>query len=121
MLYTLKKKVAGVISMPDEFLKTLTSLIGISTLAAAARSVLSEDRRSLKGFFRAVVLAIFVGGITGGLVSNYNFSPAMQGSIVGLCSFVADDILLGVISLVAWFKADPSRIINVIFNRRPPE
>lgn len=104
--------------MSDDFIKTVTSLIGISTLAAASRSILSEDRRSFKGFLRATLLAIFVGGITGGIVQSYNLSPQFQGSIVGLCAFVADDILLAVVSLAKWFRSDPSRIINVVLNRK---
>ncbi len=104
--------------MSDEFTKTIASLIGISTIAAAARSILSEDRRSIKGFLRATLLAIFIGGVTGGIVQGYHFSPEMQGSIVGLCAFVADDILLAVVNLAHWFRSDPSRIINIIFNRK---
>lgn len=102
----------------SEFIKTIASLVGISTLAAASRALLSEDRRSIKGFFRATFLAIFVGGITGGLIQNYSFSPETQGAMVGLCAFVADDILLGIISLVTWLREDPSRIINLILNRK---
>lgn len=104
--------------MSDEFLKTIASLIGISAIAAACRSILSEDRRSIKGFLRATMLAIFVGGITSGIIQSYNFSAPMQGAIVGLCAFVADDILLGVISLARWFRSNPARIIDVILNRR---
>lgn len=104
--------------MSDEFTKTIASLIGISTVAAAARSILSEDRRSLKGFLRATLLAIFVGGLTAGLIQNYNLAAPMQGSIVGLCAFVADDILVAVISLAHWFRENPSRILDVILNRK---
>lgn len=104
--------------MSDELTKTIASLIGISALAAACRAILSEDRRSLKGFLRATVLAVFVGGISGGFIQHYDFSPSMQGSIVGLCAFVADDILMGVIGLAKWFRANPARILDVILNRR---
>lgn len=104
--------------MSEEFVKTIASLVGISTIAAASRSILSEDRRSLKGFFRAALLAVFVGGVAGAITTNYGFSPSMQGAVVGLCAFVADDILLGVVNLAIWFRTNPARIIDLIFNRK---
>lgn len=104
--------------MSEEFIKAAASLVGISTIAAISRSILNEERRSLRGFIRAVVLACFVGGLTSGLLQSYSLSPETQGAIVGVCAFVADDILLAVIALSSWLRQDPSRIINIILNRR---
>lgn len=104
--------------MSEEFIKTIASLVGISTVAAISRAILTPDRRSFTGFVRAIFLAIFVGAITSGILQSYTFSPGTQGAIVGLCSFVADDILLSIIALSSWFRADPSRIINIILNRK---
>lgn len=100
--------------MSEEFIKTIASLVGISAVAAASRAILSEDRRSLRGFFRATFLAIFVGGITGGLIQDYHFAPETQGAIVGLCAFVADDLLLAVVNLAAWIREDPTRVVTMI-------
>lgn len=110
--------------MSEEFIKTAASLVGISTVAAISRSILSEERRTLKGFFRASFLAVFVGGITAGLIQDYHFSSEAQGAVVGLCAFVADDILLLIVNLATWFRQDPTRIIKIVLNRRwddPPE
>lgn len=104
--------------MSEEFVKTIASLVGISTLAAISRAIFSQERRTIKGFFRASFLAIFVGGITAGLIQNYHFSPETQGAMVGLCAFVADDILLLVVNVAAWVSKDPTRIIDIILNRR---
>lgn len=87
-------------------------------MAAVSRAMLSSERRSLPGFFRATFLALFVGGITGGLIHGYSLAPETQGAIVGLCAFVADDILRALIALAGWFRDDPMRIVNVILNRR---
>lgn len=86
---------------------TLLGLLGISTLAAASRSILSEDRRSLRGFLRGFILAIFVGGVTGALVHDSGFSAPTQGGIVGISAFVADDILLLVINIAAHLRDNP--------------
>lgn len=104
--------------MSEEFIKPIASLLGISTLAAASRLLVSTERRSIKDFLRATCLAVFVGGLTGGLIQPYSFSPETQGAIVGVCAFVADDILLGIISVATWLRKDPSRILNVILNRK---
>lgn len=104
--------------MSADYLKTIISLVGISTIAAISRSILSEDRRSLRGFFRATFLALFVGGITEGLLQGYTFSPETNGAIVGLCAFVADDILLAIVGALDWIRQDPGRLLNIILNRR---
>lgn len=87
-------------------------------MAAISRAILSPDRRSFKGFLRAVFLAVFVGSVTSGILQSYNLNPETQGAVVGLCAFVADDILLGIISLAGWIRQDPSRIINLVLNRK---
>ncbi len=105
--------------MGEELLKPLASLVGISALAATCRLFVSPEKRSLKDFLRATVLAVFVGGLTGGIVQGYNLSPETQGAIVGVCAFVADDILLGMISVAAWLRENPARLLNIILNRNP--
>lgn len=101
-----------------KWLNTVLGLVGISTLAAASRSILSDDRRSLVGFLRGLVLALFVGGVVGGLIQDYDFSPPTQGGIVGIVAFVADDILLFVISFTRKLRDDPSAVIDWIFRRK---
>ena len=97
---------------------TLLSLIGISTLAAASRSILSEDRRSLSGFIRGFILAVFVGGIVGALIQDYDFSPATQGGIVGISAFVADDILLLIIAISGHLRKNPKMIVDFVLRRK---
>lgn len=97
---------------------TLLSLVGISALAAASRSVLSEDRRSLAGFVRGLMLALFVGGIVGSFIQDSSFSEPAQGGIVGLSAFVADDILLLVIGIAAHLRKNPKTIIDFVLRRK---
>lgn len=96
---------------------TLASLGGLSTLAAASRTILSEDRRSITGFLRGLVLAIFVGAVVGFGIQDYHFSPATQGMVVGISAFVADDILLIILSLSRTFRNKPEKILDWILRR----
>lgn len=100
-----------------KILRTSAALIGISALAAASRSILSEDRRSFGGFMRGLVLAIFVGSLVGLLIQDFDFSPPTQGGIVGVAAFVADDLLMMIINISRKLRDDPMLIINYIFKR----
>ena len=101
-----------------DLFKTLLALTGISTLAAASRSILSEDRRSIGGFLRGFVLAVFVGVIVGMGIQDYELSHATQGAIVGICSFVADDILMLVISVASNVAKNPKLILDIILRKK---
>lgn len=96
---------------------TVASLGGISTLAAASRTILSEDRRSITGFLRGLVLAIFVGVLTGFAMNDYDFGPGTQGAIVGVSAFVADDILMIILAVTKNLRKDPSKLIDFILRR----
>lgn len=100
-----------------KFMKTLGGLIGLSALAAASRSILSEDRRSIAGFMRGLVLAGFVGTVVGLLTNDMKFSPPTQGGIVGIAAFVADDILLFVINASRLLRDDPRIMIDWVLRR----
>lgn len=102
----------------EQYIKTAVSLIGISAIAAASRTILTEERRSIKGFCRAVFLATFVGAIVGGIIHGYSLSPPLEGAIVGVCAFVADDLLLAVLALAGWFRKNPAAILNVVLGRK---
>jgi hypothetical protein len=91
----------------DPDLNALTAVGGWSILAAASRSVLSEDRRSITGFLRGLVMATFVGMMVSLIVKDYNLTPGVQGVVVGVASFVADDILLMIITASTAIRNNP--------------
>lgn len=100
--------------------RTWLALLGISALAAASRAILSEDKRSLAGFLRGLVLAGFAGTLAGLLIQDYGFSPATQGGIVGIAAFVADDLLLMLVNVARTFRQNPQAVIDLLL-RRPPK
>lgn len=104
--------------LDDEMLKTLASLTGLSTLAAASRTMLSEDRRTFTGYIRAIILALFVGSITGLLIQDYNLSAATEGGIVGVAAFIADDILIFIVRVAKMLSDNPRIIIDVLFRKK---
>ncbi|MCA9340741.1 MAG: hypothetical protein KDA17_07540 [Candidatus Saccharibacteria bacterium] len=107
--------------MEEEFAKLFKSVLamfGISALAAASRTILSEDRRTFGGFIRGLVLAGFVGIMAGLIIQDYAFSPATQGAIVGVAAFIADDILILVLGVAEKLRDNPGLIIDFIIRRR---
>lgn len=96
--------------------RAIAGLVGISALAAASRSILSEDRRSVTGFVRGLILACFVGGIVGLLIQHQDLSPSLQGAFVGISGFVADDILLFVINFSRKMRDDPTAVVDMMID-----
>lgn len=107
--------------MPDPSYDAITAAGGWSILAAASRSIISEDRRSMIGFLRGFVMALFVGIIVGFLVQNYSLSISLSNAIVGVTSFCADDILLMILTASAAIRKDPKEaflnLLQYIFGR----
>lgn len=104
-------------------MERILSVLGLSTLAAASRTILTEDRRTFIGFARGMVLAGFCGSLAGLLIQDYDFSMATQGGIVGISAFIADDLLLGIIAMSRKLRDDPTAFFDLILRRRsdPPE
>lgn len=102
--------------MSDEskIAEAVLSMLGISTLAAASRTMLSEDRRSFAAFARGLVMALFSGIIAGLIVYDYNFSPAIQGAITGVCAFVSDDLLLMILGISGTLRKRPKEFLEVL-------
>jgi threonine/homoserine/homoserine lactone efflux protein len=107
--------------MADQNIDVLTSTAGLSILAAASRSILSEDRRSLIGFLRGLVLAMFVSVMVGFILKDYKLSQEMEYAVIGLCSFIADDILMVIVSTSAAIRKNPKEafmsLLEYIFRR----
>ena len=101
--------------MNDPNFDIIVNTGGWAVLAAASRSILSEDRRSFKGFLRGLVLAVFVGTMTSLAVKDYGLTPGVQGCIIGIASFIADDILMLILAIIAAIRKDPKEaILNAI-------
>lgn len=98
----------------EKLLNTALSLGSISIMAAASRTILSEDRRTLVGFMRGLVLAIFVAVIVGWGLESSVISQGWKNIAIAVSAFSADDILLIVLSILAKLREDPSAIIEIL-------
>lgn len=105
--------------MQDEWgiLRAMLGLLGISTCAAASRTMMSPDKRTISAFMRGLVLALFAGGVVGALIQDSGFSPGVQGGIVGICAFVADDLLQLLINVSGKLRDNPGWVINYLLRR----
>lgn len=96
-------------------LKALLGLLGISTLAAAARTILSEKDRTFIGFMRGIVLAVFVGVIVYMIMQSTEYSAWIKGATVSICAFCADYLLLMILSGARMIRDRPIEILVNIF------
>lgn len=101
-------------------LRTVGALIAISGIAALSRSILSADRRSIKGFLRGWVLAGFVGIVVGAIMKGQGYTPETMGGVVGIAAFIADDILLFLITIASTLRNNPQQIIDWLLRRNSP-
>ena len=91
----------------------------ITLLAMGVRCAIDIEHASLKGILRAVIIGIFVGGITNLYLLDYTtgngavLSPNMRAAIVGIASAFSQEIFYSVIKL----GADPVGLIRSIFNK----
>ncbi len=101
--------------MQDPNLDAIVNVGGWSILAAASRSILSVEKRSLIGFLRGFVMAVFVCELVGLLVVDNGLSPRVETAIVGISGFVADDILLLILAVSSAVRKDPKEaVLNLI-------
>lgn len=101
--------------MTDEagFTKLIFSALGLSGLAAISRTILSEDRRTLLGFGRGLVLAGFAGILALLIMQDFSYSETTQGAIVGVVAFCADDLLMLLVKIgKALSEEDPKEWIK---------
>jgi hypothetical protein len=108
------KKRGKKMSDTEKLLNAALSLGSISVMAAASRTILSPDRRSLAGFLRGLVLAIFVAIVVGWGIDGSSISQEWKNVIIAVCAFAADDILLVILSVTTKLREDPSAVIDLL-------
>lgn len=106
--------------MPSEekqLYDAITSMGGISVLAAISRSLLSEDRRSFGGFIRDLICAGFVAILVGGFITDYHLAPGMHNLIVGIFAFGAADVLMLLIKAIKMVVANPGAALDWLIEK----
>jgi hypothetical protein len=72
-----------------------------------ARGIIQQKHGSFGAFFRGVVASVFVAILVSWGITDAGLTVTTKGVIVGVCAFIADDILLGLLSLGALIGKDP--------------
>lgn len=98
------------------FFQTCISFVGISTLAAACKSILTPEERTLIGFLSGIVLCGFVSVLGGLIIPMYVNSASMQFGIVGILSFCARYILVAILRLANLVIENPRMIVDTLLD-----
>lgn len=84
---------------------TSAGIIGLVT--GIARGVVQQKHNGWGGFFRGLVASVLVAVLMGWTLADLDVSPTKQAVIIGVCAYLADDVLLGLQEVARLFGADP--------------
>lgn len=104
--------------MDEKTISAAVDLGGISALAAAARTILSEDERNLTGFLTRFILGIFSGMMVGFGIHQYGYPPTMEAAIVSASALAAKEILLAIISAADFLRNNVTKILPAVVRIR---
>lgn len=101
----------------ENLIQKLTIPVTIALMAGLARFAFSEQK-SIWTFFRGMLIASFVGLMTGNGLQDSGLGDGMKFAIIGATSFCADEVLSIIIKIVVWVKEDPVNRIREVFRLR---
>ena len=96
---------------------TLALVIGIF------RAVINERHGGPRGLIRGILASIVVAVLVGWALTGFDLQLPVKLAIVGVCAYLADDILLGLVVIGSLFRDDPGSFIFKLFDAlrgRPP-
>jgi hypothetical protein len=89
-------------------LLTVMSVSGAIGLAVGvARGIIQQKHGSFGALVRGSIAAVLVAVLVSWGVADTGLSFTSKAAITGICAFIADDILLGLLSLGALIGKDP--------------
>ena len=97
-----------------ESVRFTINIMLISLFGGVVRTIVSENKRNFKEFIFSIIVAGFVGYVSAEGLKSFDIKPAMIGSIVGVVSFSATDILRGIMKMTADFSENPTGCIKEI-------
>ncbi len=96
--------------MEDEHQKMLSAAATaavIGLFAGVARGVIQQKHGGWVAFLRGLVASVLVAVLIGWSIDDVDLSPTKLAAIIGVCAYLADDVLLGLGELAKIFGADP--------------
>lgn len=79
----------------------------IGLVVGIMRGVIQQKHGSFGAFIRGILASVFVAVIVSWGLADTGLSATTKATITGICSFIADDILLGLLSLASLMGRDP--------------
>ncbi len=99
----------------------LKEALGIATVAGLfgmfiglARGIIQEKHGGWANFCRGAIASITVAVIAGLGLEGSDLSISKQAAVIGVCAYVADDVLLGLIAVARLFSTDPLGFLREI-------
>jgi hypothetical protein len=87
--------------------------IGLAT--GIARGIVQSRHDGWASFFRGMIASVTAAVLIGWSLSDFGFTPTTFAAIVGVCAFLADDVLLGLQEVGKLFGADPIGTIQRVW------
>ena len=87
---------------------------GVGVLVGVVRIVVSHRYDGFWQWLSVLCGTVFVATMAGLVVADSDLSPAWSGAVVGLCPFVADNLILALLTLAKSLGANPVRAIRRI-------
>ncbi len=98
--------------------KAVASLGGIAALAAACRTIMSEDERTLVGFLSRFVLGVFAGMMVGFALEGSGLSDGVQYAIVSGSALAAKETLTAVIKVAETVRDQSATVTKNIIKKK---
>lgn len=97
----------------DHFLSQWLLPLGLCLLGVLVRFVFSNNRLTVLGLCRGVLVGIFVGSVVNlYLVNLPDLPPETRGAIVGVAAILAEDIILFLLHLGAELRQNPNDVVR---------
>lgn len=96
----------------ESLIATASATGGLAFFIGIARVVIHKNHGSTMSFIRGIISSIVVAVLVGWGIKDVGLPLTGQMSIVGVCAYLADDVLLGLLVLGSLFREDPSSFIT---------
>lgn len=91
--------------------------VALAVLAGTARFLMLPKGQSALAYVRGILMAVLVAWIVAAATDGYGMNENYRVAAIGVCSFMADDLLRGLLALGEEFRKDPFGFIKRWFKR----
>lgn len=96
----------------DSLLTTAGATGLLAICIGIARGVIQQKHGSLGAFIRGITSSVVVAVLVGWGIHETSLSLTTQMAFVGVCAYLADDVLMGLLVIGRLFREDPGSFIS---------